>query len=129
PAGANGFALIFCRAWGRTHRSQRVMPRDTDGFMPAAVSHAAPEPQLSAFSNEENGTVKRTVCLAAGLVALGVVIYVGKLWAQQPGAAGATPAAAPEPRTRIALLNLNYVIKFYKKFNNYQEQLKHDAEP
>src|SRR5262249_24036821 len=54
PAGARGFALTFGRAWGRTHRSQRVMPRDTDGFMPAAVSHAAPGPQLPAFSNEEN---------------------------------------------------------------------------
>jgi Skp family chaperone for outer membrane proteins len=72
--------------------------------------------------------VKRTVCLAAGLVALGVVIYVGKLWAQQPGTAGAA-AAAPELRTRIAVLNLNYVIKYYKKFINYQEQMKHDLEP
>jgi Skp family chaperone for outer membrane proteins len=72
--------------------------------------------------------VKRTVCLAAGLVALGVVIYVGKLWAQQPGTAGTAPAA-PEPRPWIAVLNLNYVIKYYKKFINYQEQLKHDAEP
>jgi Skp family chaperone for outer membrane proteins len=66
--------------------------------------------------------------LAAGLVALGVVIYVGRLWAQQPGGAGTAPAA-PEPRTRIAVLNLNYVIKYYKKSTIYREQLKHDAEP
>jgi Skp family chaperone for outer membrane proteins len=71
----------------------------------------------------ENGTVKRTVVFAAGVLALGLAGYFGShLRAQQAGGAGA-PAYA-EPRTRIALLNLAYVIKNYKKTETFQGEIK-----
>jgi Skp family chaperone for outer membrane proteins len=64
--------------------------------------------------------VKRTVTFVAGVLALGVVAYVGsRLWAQQP--AGTRPAA---PQTRVALLNVRYVFKHYKKYENFIEGLK-----
>jgi Skp family chaperone for outer membrane proteins len=70
--------------------------------------------------------VKRTVIVAAAVVALGAAAYVGTLWAQT----GARPAApAAEPRTRVALINLTYVIKYYKKFETFQGELKTAVAP
>ncbi len=71
--------------------------------------------------------MKRKVIVAAGLLALGAVLYVGRVWAQQGG--GAPAAAAPAPRTRIALLNLTYVIKNYQKFVTFQDEMKKAIEP
>jgi Skp family chaperone for outer membrane proteins len=70
--------------------------------------------------------VKRTAILALGVLALGAIIYVGRLWAQTGGPAPATgPApAAAQPRTRIALLNLSHVVRNYDKFKSYQEEIK-----
>jgi len=62
----------------------------------------------------------------AGVVALGVMVYVGRLWAQQTGGAR---TAAPEPRTRVALLNLTYVVKNYKKYQTFQEEIKKAIDP
>jgi Skp family chaperone for outer membrane proteins len=63
--------------------------------------------------------------LAAGVVALsGAVLLTAKLTAQPPAAA--QPPA--EPRTRIALLNLTYVIKNYSKFLAFQEEMKKAVE-
>jgi Skp family chaperone for outer membrane proteins len=68
--------------------------------------------------------VKRTVVFTAAVLALGLAAYLGsQLQAQQPGTAPARPAAA-EPRTRIALLNLAYVIKNYKKTETFQAEIK-----
>jgi Skp family chaperone for outer membrane proteins len=80
--------------------------------------------RLSRF--EENRTVKRTVLVAAAVVALGVAIYMGKLWAQTGGNNGA--AVAP-PQSKIALINLTYVIKNYEKFKRFQEEMKTAASP
>jgi Skp family chaperone for outer membrane proteins len=70
--------------------------------------------------------VKRTVIVAAGVVALGVAICVGGLWAQP-----STPRSAPaaEPKTKVALFNLTYVIKNYEKFKAFQEDLKASVAP
>ncbi len=65
--------------------------------------------------------MKRTVALVAGLAALGVMGWLGSRLSAQQGAAPARPAA---PQTRIALLNLNYVIKGYKKYQNFQNEFK-----
>jgi Skp family chaperone for outer membrane proteins len=66
--------------------------------------------------------VKRTVVFTAGVLALGLAGYFGNhLRAQAPG--GTAPASA-EPRTRIALLNLAYVIKNYKKTETFQAEMK-----
>jgi Skp family chaperone for outer membrane proteins len=72
--------------------------------------------------------VKRTVGIVVGVLTLGVAIYVGsRLSAQQPGAAGGPkPAGAPvgSTKTRVALLNLKYVVTNYRKWTNFQEEYK-----
>jgi Skp family chaperone for outer membrane proteins len=68
--------------------------------------------------------VKRTVIVAVGVLALGVAICVGRLWAQT----GARPAAA-EPKTKVAVFNLTYVVKNYEKFKAFQEDLKASVTP
>src|SRR5437763_667543 len=88
-------------------------------------------PRLSAVSrNEENLTVKRTLMVAAGVAVLCVGIYtVSRMSAQ--GTAGQPPAqppASPEPRTRVALLNLSSVIKNYGKFKAFQDEMKKSLE-
>ncbi len=70
--------------------------------------------------------MKRTVLVAAALMGLGAVIYVGKLWAQT---GTGQPAAASAPQTKIALINLTYVIKNYDKFKLFQEEMKTAAAP
>jgi Skp family chaperone for outer membrane proteins len=60
--------------------------------------------------------VKRTVAVVAGVLALGVGLDIGtRLWAQGGGAAaGGAPAAAPVTM-RMRLVNLQYVLKNYKR--------------
>jgi Skp family chaperone for outer membrane proteins len=70
--------------------------------------------------------VKRIVIVAGGALALGAVIYAGRLWAD-PGTQ--TMPATPAARTRIALLNMTYVMKWYNKFKTYQEELKQTMLP
>lgn len=61
----------------------------------------------------------------AGVMALGCAIYTSnQLWAQAP--AGTTMS---QPKTRIGLLNLTYVIKNYNKFKTFQEELKRTVDP
>jgi Skp family chaperone for outer membrane proteins len=64
----------------------------------------------------------------AGLAAVAGSVYVGQLAAQN-GAQGQRPAAAPEPRTRVALLNLHYVIKNYAKYISFQNEMKEAVKP
>jgi Skp family chaperone for outer membrane proteins len=79
----------------------------------------------SVISEQENRTVKKTVfVVAGGLFALGVLCYAGRLWAQAQTAPAANPAPAAAPRTRIALINLTYVIKNYDKYKTFQEEIK-----
>jgi Skp family chaperone for outer membrane proteins len=63
--------------------------------------------------------------VAGGVLALGVLCYVGRGWAQQQTA----PAAQPAPRTKIALINLTYVIKNYNKYINFQNEIKQTFQP
>ena len=76
--------------------------------------------------------MKKTVLAAGGFIVLGIMCYVGASSGQaqqsfpQPAA---TPAAAAQPRTRIALLNLTYVIKNYEKYKHFQEEIKGIVEP
>jgi Skp family chaperone for outer membrane proteins len=86
---------------------------------------------LSASSEQENRTVKKTLLAVGGVLALGVLCYVDRLSGQTPQSNyPSQPAAAPaEPQTRIALLNLTYVIKNYKKYQNFNEEIKGLVEP
>lgn len=75
--------------------------------------------------------MKRTVFVAAGVVVLGLALVVStRLMAQAPPATG-TPAApaAGTNKSRVALLNLTYVIKNYKKFQTFQDELKKAVDP
>jgi Skp family chaperone for outer membrane proteins len=72
--------------------------------------------------------VKRTVIWTLGLAALGAALVAGKLLAD-PGARSTTTAPAASPRTRIALVNLSHVIRKYKKFEAYQQEMKKAVEP
>ena len=56
------------------------------------------------------------------LVALGVLVLAARSWS-------APKPQKQEPRTRIALLNLHYVIKHYDKYKNFQEEMKKVVAP
>jgi Skp family chaperone for outer membrane proteins len=78
--------------------------------------------------------VKKTVLAAGGFIVLGVLCYVGASNGQTqqqtnyPQQAPTQPQAAA-PRTRIALLNLTYVIKNYEKYKHFQDEIKVIIEP
>jgi Skp family chaperone for outer membrane proteins len=87
---------------------------------------------LSVISEQENRTVKKTVLAVGGFIVLGVLCYVGQLSGQAQSSQNATQGAAAQPapaRTRIALLNLTYVIKNYEKYKHFQEEIKGIVEP
>ncbi len=60
------------------------------------------------------------------IVALAVVVGAGRLLAEGEKHKLASPAA---PRTRLALVNLTYVIKHYQKYIHYQEEMKTAMRP
>jgi len=61
--------------------------------------------------------VKRTVAIVAGVVTLGLALYVGSRLTAQTGAPADAGAAAPAPTMRLRLVNLQYVIKNYKRMD------------
>jgi Skp family chaperone for outer membrane proteins len=66
--------------------------------------------------------------LFAGIMALGLAVYLGsRLWAQAP-AAPAAPVQAPA-QTRVALINVVQVITNYHKFKTFQDELGRLAKP
>lgn len=68
--------------------------------------------------------MKRTVIVAAGVAVLGLAIAVSSRVTAQ------TPAAAPTAaKSRVALLNLTYVVKNYNKFKTFQDELKAAVDP
>jgi len=73
--------------------------------------------------------VKRKWIIATvGVATAAALVYVGTLWAQQP-AAPAAPHTAAAPRTKVALLNLTYVISYYDKYKAYKDDMKKQAQP
>jgi Skp family chaperone for outer membrane proteins len=62
--------------------------------------------------------------MGSGVVALAVVVGAGRLWAESKEQKPAKAAKVQAPRTRIALINLTYVIKNYKKYTEFQEDIK-----
>jgi Skp family chaperone for outer membrane proteins len=64
--------------------------------------------------------VKRTLIALGILGILGTSVYMGNLWAQTGNS---------QPRTRIALFNIAYVVKYYNKHIKFQEQFKKEIEP
>lgn len=72
--------------------------------------------------------MKKAVVMAGAFLALGVLWYVGPLSGQTQSQTNSQAAPTPA-RTRIAILNLTYVIKNYKKYQNFQEEIKGIVEP
>jgi Skp family chaperone for outer membrane proteins len=67
--------------------------------------------------------------LGTGMAALTIAIYLGSSLSAQTPTPAPTPAPAPTaapaaPTTKIALINLNYVVKHYDKFTTFQAQMK-----
>jgi len=76
--------------------------------------------------------VKKTVLAMGGFLVLGALCYVGQLSGQTQAPSSAPQAAATQSapaRTRIALLNLTYVIKNYEKYKHFQDEIKGIVEP
>ncbi len=70
--------------------------------------------------------MKKTVLAAGSLLALGVFWYFGPLSGQAQSQNNQPAAAA---RTRIAILNLTYVMKNYVKYQHFQEEIKAIVDP
>jgi Skp family chaperone for outer membrane proteins len=66
--------------------------------------------------------VKKKMVVLAALAALGVAAYLGtQLWAQQP----AQPPAGPPPASpKIGMINMAVVLKGYKKFQVYNDEIE-----
>lgn len=74
-------------------------------------------------SNEENRTVKRSMVLTVGVLSLGLAVwFASKLWADP----AARPAASTQ--TRVAMLNLRWVIKNYSKYTAFIETMKKEEQ-
>jgi Skp family chaperone for outer membrane proteins len=65
------------------------------------------------------------------MLALTLAIFVSaQLWAQGTSTAPQTkPATSPAPTTKVAIINLNYVGKYYYKVKTFSEEIKREAEP
>ncbi len=73
---------------------------------------------------------RKWIIATAGVAAAAALVYVGSLWAEQPGGSPAVPSRpAAAPRTKIALLNLTYVISYYEKYKAYKDEMKKQAQP
>lgn len=59
-------------------------------------------------------------CTGSLIVALAALVGAGRLWADGKDEWPAKTA----PRTRVALVNLTYVIKNYTKYTQFQEEIK-----
>jgi Skp family chaperone for outer membrane proteins len=72
--------------------------------------------------------VKRTVVILAGVSALCMVAYLGSRLAAEPPAGtpakSGAAAVTPQPQSKVAVLNLSYVIKNYKKWTTFQTEYK-----
>lgn len=74
--------------------------------------------------------MKKAVLAAGVFLALVALWYVGPLSGQtQPPANNPQAAAAAPLRTRIAILNLTYVIKKYLKYQHFQDEIKAFIDP
>jgi Skp family chaperone for outer membrane proteins len=84
---------------------------------------------LSAIAEQENRTVKRAVLAAGVCLTLGVLWYVGPLSGQTPNNQPVASASAAPTGTRIAIMNLTYVINKYVKYQHFKEEMKVAIEP
>ncbi len=67
--------------------------------------------------------MKKSMVLALSMLSLGVAAYFGS---RVGGQSAAAPRPAATAQTRIAMLNLRWVIKNYAKYQSFIEQMKHE---
>src|SRR5436309_1572594 len=67
--------------------------------------------------------MKRSVTWMAAVVVLGTVAYVGSSLGAKPA-----PVPAAPTQTRVALLNLRWVIKNYTRYQDLIERMKKDEQ-
>lgn len=74
--------------------------------------------------------MKKAVLAAGICLALGVFWYVRPLSGQGPNnPSAASASASPTGGTRIAIMNLTYVINNYVKYQHFKEEMKSTIEP
>src|SRR5262249_1696264 len=100
----------------RATRWPPIHATDRNEWVLPAHGQARQDPSI------EERAVKRTVTYAAGVLILGGAVYAGsRRWAQKT-----CGAARPAPTTRIALINLPYVIKNYEKYKSFIKQMQEE---
>jgi len=73
---------------------------------------------------------RKWIVATVGVASAAALVFVGSLWAQQPGGTPAVPSRpAAAPRTKIAVLNLTYVISYYEKYKTFKEDIKKQMQP
>jgi Skp family chaperone for outer membrane proteins len=95
----------------------------------AFLRNAVSRRRLSDIAEQENRTVKKAVLAAGICLALGVLWYVGPLSGQTPNNQPVASASAASTGTRIAILNLTYVINKYVKYQHFKDEMKTTIEP
>jgi Skp family chaperone for outer membrane proteins len=110
---------------GRTQPSHGGNPGNVCGFLSAA----RPGPVPAGMALQESDTVKRTIYVTAGMLALSLAIVVSaQLRAQTTPATNTQPKVAA-PTTKVAIMNLTYVVNNYDKFKTFKEEIKQAVEP
>lgn len=74
--------------------------------------------------------MKRTVYAVGGVAALALAVVVSaQLWAQGTTPTRPATTTAPAPQTKVALVNLSYVLKGYQKAKSFSEEMKTAVKP
>lgn len=72
--------------------------------------------------------MKRTIYVGAGMLALSLAIVVSAQLRAQTTPTNQPPRPAA-PTTKVALMNLTYVVNNYEKFKGYKEEIKQAVKP
>jgi Skp family chaperone for outer membrane proteins len=73
--------------------------------------------------------VKRTVYVTAGMLALSLAIVVAAQLRAQTTPANSNQPKAATPTTKVAIMNLTYVVNNYDKFKTFKEEIKQAVDP
>jgi Skp family chaperone for outer membrane proteins len=81
-------------------------------------------PHLPANPSQEIRAVKRTVAIVAGILTLGVAVYVGSRLGAQSTTGGTASYKAPV--TKVGIVNLSLVIQKYNKWLYFKDEYERD---
>src|SRR5205823_5099503 len=100
-------------------------PGNVCGFLSAALARTCA--RRLGFTGER--TVKRTVYVTAGMLALSLAIVVAAQLRAQTTPANSNQPKAATPTTKVAIMNLTYVVNNYDKFKTFKEEIKQAVDP